>query len=49
MGISAMGRDEQFLSYVLRVIINVLMNFTVGVFGALVAFLFRYSFLYRYN
>ena len=39
VGISAMGRNENFLNYVFRVIVNVLFNFTIGVVGAVVAFM----------
>ena len=39
MGISAMGRDESIFEYAFRVIINMLFNFTIGVFGAVVAFI----------
>jgi hypothetical protein len=41
MGISAMGRDENLLSYLLRVLLNMMFNFTIGVFGAVVAFVFN--------
>lgn len=40
MGIQAMGRDENLGSYALRVIMNMLFNFTLGVCGAVVWFLF---------
>ena len=39
LGISAMGRDEQFLSYALRVLFQVLFNFTVGMMGAVLSFI----------
>ena len=41
-GISAMGRDEAFVNYILRVIMAALFNFTLGVCGAVVAFIFGY-------
>ena len=40
MGISAMARDESMISYILRVLMSMLFNFTIGVFGAVVAFIF---------
>lgn len=40
MGIQAMGRDETIVSYALRVIMNMLFNFTLGVCGAVIWFLF---------
>lgn len=39
LGISAMGRDENLLSYALRVLAQVLLNFTVGMMGAVVSFI----------
>ena len=41
MGLSAMGRDESLPSYLLRLLLNVLFNFTLGVCGAVIAFIFR--------
>jgi hypothetical protein len=38
IGLSAMRRDESFLSYLLRAGIQILMNFTIGMIGAVVAF-----------
>lgn len=37
-GIGAMARDESFLEYALRVLLGLLFNFTLGMFGAVVAF-----------
>ena len=39
MGVSAMARDESIVSYFLRILLNVALNFTIGVFGAVVAFI----------
>lgn len=41
MGLSAMGRDESMLSYLMRLLLSVLFNFTVGMVGAVVAFIFN--------
>lgn len=41
MGIQAMGRDENFLSYCLRLLMTLLFNFTIGICGALVGFLWN--------
>eukprot|EP00301_Raphidiophrys_heterophryoidea_P007816 c12978_g1_i1.p1 GENE.c12978_g1_i1~~c12978_g1_i1.p1 ORF type:complete len:291 (+),score=74.85 c12978_g1_i1:129-1001(+) len=38
VGISTMSRDESLIEFGLRLLINMLFNFTVGLFGALVAF-----------
>ena len=38
MGIGSMGRDENMLSFAIRFLIQMIMNFTMGLFGALVAF-----------
>jgi hypothetical protein len=38
LSISAMGRDENLLSYLLRLILNVLFNITLGIMGAVIAF-----------
>ena len=38
MGIQSMGRDESLMSYLLRLLLNVLFNFTIGVCGALIGF-----------
>lgn len=40
MGMNAMGRDEKFTSYLLRLIINVLFNFTLGVCGEVIGFIY---------
>lgn len=47
LGISAMGRDESIVSYILRVVLNMLFNFTIGVIGAVVAFIFSLIHLVR--
>jgi hypothetical protein len=41
MGIGAMGRDEGLINYLMRVLMNVLINFTLGVIGALIGFLWN--------
>ena len=38
-GISAMGRDEKLASYLLRLVMSFLFNFTIGIFGAVVVFI----------
>jgi hypothetical protein len=40
IGISAMGRDEKMIEYIMRLVMRVLINFTIGVFGAVVAFIY---------
>jgi hypothetical protein len=50
LAIGAIGRDESFLEYILRVLITVLMNFTIGVFAAVVSFIFSLgSLIYSYQ
>ena len=44
-GIGAMARDESLLSYLMRVGLSLLFNFTLGVFGAVVAFIFGLAYL----
>jgi multisubunit Na+/H+ antiporter MnhG subunit len=39
MGISAMGRDEKLPSYLLRLVITVVSNFTIGMIGAVIGFM----------
>merc|ERR1711871_1847485 len=39
MGIRSMGRDENFASYVLQIIINMLLNFTIAMAGTTIWFL----------
>ena len=39
MGMSAMGRDEKLVSYLLRLVLSFLFNFTIGVVGAVVVFI----------
>jgi len=38
MGIDSMGRDEQLLSFIIRWIFQLAMNFTIGMTGTLIAF-----------
>lgn len=40
-GISAMGRDEKLISYLFRLLLSFLFNFTIGVTGAVVVFIFN--------
>lgn len=40
IGISSMGRDEGLVSYLLRVLLSTLFNFTIGMFGTVIAFIF---------
>lgn len=50
MGIGAMSRDEGMLSYILRLLMTVLFNFTLGMMGAVVGFVFSIpSLLYTYQ
>eukprot|EP01038_Epipyxis_sp_PR26KG_P012024 gene12024-16095_t len=50
MGIGAMGRDESMLAYIFRLILSVLFNFTLGVCGAVFAFIFSlFTLLRAYN
>lgn len=39
MGMSAMGRDEKLVSYLLRLVMSFLFNFTIGVVGAVIVFI----------
>ena len=39
MGLGSMGRDEGLVSFLFRLALNVLMNFTMGLIGATVAFI----------
>ncbi len=50
LGIGAMTRDESMIEYIGRVFINVLMNFTIGVFMSVVTFIFSlYSLITSYQ
>lgn len=40
IGIESMGRDEGLLSYILRVLFNVLFNFTIGMVGTVISFIY---------
>ena len=40
MGIQAMGRDESLISYGIRLLMTILFNFTIGMIGAVIAFIF---------
>jgi hypothetical protein len=49
-GIGAMARDESMLEYLLRVVLSMLFNFTIGIFGAVVAFIFSlYTIIQSYQ
>jgi len=39
IGISAMGRDENMMQYLLRLALSMLFNFTLGMFGAVIGFI----------
>ena len=39
IGISSMGRDEGLIDYILRVLMNVLFNFTIGLVGTVITFI----------
>ena len=39
MGLGSMGRDEGMVSFLFRLALNVLMNFTMGLIGATIAFI----------
>ena len=41
MGLQSMGRDEHILSYILRVILQMLFNFTMGLFGAFIGYVWN--------
>lgn len=45
MGIGAMSRDEGLLAYLVRLGVSMLFNFTIGVCGAVVAFVFSLYYL----
>lgn len=50
MGIGAMSRDEGMLSYILRLLMTVLFNFTIGMIGSVIGFVFSVpSLLYTYQ
>ena len=40
IGFRAMGRDESFVEYIIQIVINMLMNFTVGIAGAVISFVY---------
>lgn len=49
-GIGAMARDESMLEYLLRLVLSMLFNFTIGIFGAVIAFIFSlYSIIQSYQ
>ncbi len=49
-GIGAMARDESMLEYLLRILLSMLFNFTIGIFGAVVTFIFSlYSIVQSYQ
>jgi len=50
MGIGAMSRDEGMLSYIMRLVMSVVFNFTLGMIGAVVGFIVSLpSMLYAYQ
>ncbi len=50
MGIRAMGRDESLMAYFLRLALSMLFNFTLGICGAVVGFIFTlYSLIKSYQ
>ena len=50
MGISAMGKDESLVEWMLRVFIAVLMNFTFGIFIGVLIFIYNlYDLITSYN
>lgn len=50
MGIGSMGRDEALASYVVRIVMRMLMNFTIGVISSLIGFSFTlWSLINTYN
>lgn len=40
-GITAMAKNESLSNYLLRLCMSMLFNFTIGIFGAVVAFIFN--------
>jgi len=45
-----MSRDESFMEYLFRVLINVILNFTIGTIGATIGFIFSlYSLITTYQ
>ena len=50
MGIRAMSRDEHIMSYVLRLLMQVLMNITLGMIGTVIGFIWSlYSVIVTYQ
>ena len=50
MGLSAMGKDESLIEWMLRVLFALLMNFTVGIFIAAMVFIYNlYDLISSYN
>lgn len=50
LGMRAIGRNESIIEYLLNVLVNLLMNFTVGVFMAVIGFMFSlYSVIVSYQ
>jgi hypothetical protein len=49
-GIGAMAKNESIVEYLMRLGLSMLFNFTIGVFGAVVAFIFNlYGLLQSYR
>ena len=50
LGIRAMSRDESLFEYLARLLMNLLMNFTIGTIGAVIAFIWSlYSLIQTYQ
>ena len=50
IGIDSMGRDEGMMSYLLRVLLNVLFNFTIGMVGTVISFIWGlYGIIQQYK
>lgn len=50
MGIGAMRRDENMISFLLRLLMTTLFNFTIGMFGAVIGFMWTlYSVIQSYQ
>ncbi len=50
MGMMAIGKDEKIADYLLRIVLSMVSNFTIGVIGAFVSFFFGlFSLLYAYK
>lgn len=50
IGLRSMGRDETMVSYILRVLMQVLMNFTIGMIGTVISFIWSlYALIQSYK